>query len=425
MKNNKLIRHVLIVGAITLILASCAKSTVSQGFDWPQWRGTNGNGVSLETGWDPKALEGGAKVLWTADVGPGYSNIAISSGRLYTTGSADFNHMVVACRDAATGTVIWQKTLEAYADYDDPMSTPSVDGDRVYVAGRNGQINCLRTADGSAMWQKTFGMFGKVDIRTASLGYGMAGSPVVDGALLLIDTNRSGVALEKMTGKLAWDSGLISGCKVYASPVAFDLDGKRAALFVGPKELTIVETATGKAIWSFAHSESAELVRDPIAEGNLVCFAAAGNYTVVDQSGSRVLWSNDSLRGGTATPVLVGGYLYGPRWNRDVESWDWHPAQREEWLFQCVDLKTGEAAWKTPLRYVSLMSAGGKLIMLDLNGILTIAEATPKAFTPISRADVLAGANRPRLFPTPPVLCDGRIYCRNYAGDLICIDVSK
>jgi hypothetical protein len=33
------------------------------------------------------------------------------------------------------------------------------------------------------------------------------------------------------------------------------------------------------------------------------------------------------------------------------------------------------------------------------------------------------GAKKARVFPTPPVLCGGRIYCRNYAGDLVCIDM--
>jgi hypothetical protein len=36
-----------------------------------------------------------------------------------------------------------------------------------------------------------------------------------------------------------------------------------------------------------------------------------------------------------------------------------------------------------------------------------------------------SAVRRPRVFATPPVLCDGKIYCRSYAGDLVCIDVSK
>jgi hypothetical protein len=55
--------------------------------------------------------------------------------------------------------------------------------------------------------------------------------------------------------------------------------------------------------------------------------------------------------------------------------------------------------------------------------VLHIVEASPAGYRELSSADVLGGANRPRQFAVPPVLCGGRIYCRNYAGDLVCIDV--
>jgi hypothetical protein len=32
-------------------------------FNWPRWRGPDGNGTSRETGWNPMALEGGPRVL--------------------------------------------------------------------------------------------------------------------------------------------------------------------------------------------------------------------------------------------------------------------------------------------------------------------------------------------------------------------------
>ena len=59
------------------------------------------------------------------------------------------------------------------------------------------------------------------------------------------------------------------------------------------------------------------------------------------------------------------------------------------------------------------------------HGTLRIAEATPSSYRELSSADVLGGEKRPRIFATPPVLCNGKIYCRNRAGDLVCIDVSK
>src|SRR5512136_460720 len=86
---------------------------------WPGWRGPNGDGVSLETGWNEKALEGGAKILWTAMIGPGYSNVAITDGRLFTMGTRD-SQLVFSCLDAASGSVIWEKVFDELGD---PAST--------------------------------------------------------------------------------------------------------------------------------------------------------------------------------------------------------------------------------------------------------------------------------------------------------------
>ncbi len=62
--------------------------------------------------------------------------------------------------------------------------------------------------------------------------------------------------------------------------------------------------------------------------------------------------------------------------------------------------------------------------MAGSEGTLTVAKACPSGFTPSSSADVFAGAKKPRLFATPPVPYGGRIYVRNFAGDLLCVDVS-
>jgi len=86
---------------------------------------------------------------------------------------------------------------------------------------------------------------------------------------------------------------------------------------------------------------------------------------------------------------------------------------------------SGDVVWEKEMKMASLISADGKLIMLEEDGTLHIAEATPSAYKEISSCDVLEGERKGRLFYTPPVLCNGKIYCRNYAGDLICIDISK
>ena len=77
------------------------------------------------------------------------------------------------------------------------------------------------------------------------------------------------------------------------------------------------------------------------------------------------------------------------------------------------------------MAHVTVMAAGDKLIMIELNGTLHVVKASPKAYEEIATTRVLADGAGPRTFAVPPVLCDGRLYCRNYISELTCIDVSK
>ena len=80
--------------------------------------------------------------------------------------------------------------------------------------------------------------------------------------------------------------------------------------------------------------------------------------------------------------------------------------------------------WEKELRFSSLTAANGKLIILEENGILHIAEANPTAFQEISSCQLPSESGR-HIWWTPPVLYRGKLYCRNWAYELSCIDVSK
>jgi hypothetical protein len=99
--------------ALSVLSMSCGKSggerTPPAGFaakrasenaeyDWPCWRRPDGNGESRETGWEPKALAKGPKILWRTNVGFGYSSVTVEDGRLYTMGRRreknDINNVV-------------------------------------------------------------------------------------------------------------------------------------------------------------------------------------------------------------------------------------------------------------------------------------------------------------------------------------------
>ena len=136
----------------------------------------------------------------------------------------------------------------------------------------------------------------------------------------------------------------------------------------------------------------------------------------MDISGNtpKVVWQNENMRNYFSTCVFLDGYLYGS----DGDFNGFNP-------FRCIDVKTGDIQWEKKMRMTSLMAADDTLIILDEKGTLHLAKATPSSYQEIASCDVLDDEQRLRQFWTPPVLYGGRIYCRNYPGDLVCIDMRK
>jgi hypothetical protein len=63
-----------------------------------------------------------------------------------------------------------------------------------------------------------------------------------------------------------------------------------------------------------------------------------------------------------------------------------------------------------------MATAEKQLLILSERGELLVAPATPDGFKATARNQVLGG----RCW-TVPVLADGRIFCRNAKGDLVCV----
>jgi outer membrane protein assembly factor BamB len=127
---------VLLIAAI----CSCTKPADDAGFDWPQWRGPDGNGQSRETEWNPTSITK-PRILWKYDVGYGYPNVAIPDGRLYTVGMKG-SDAIVFWLDAATGKRVWETSLGPAGE---PQATPAVDGDSHFVLSAKRVLYCLDT----------------------------------------------------------------------------------------------------------------------------------------------------------------------------------------------------------------------------------------------------------------------------------------
>ncbi len=376
--------------------------------DWPRWRGPEGTGISSESDWKPQALAS-PKILWKAKVGEGYSAVSVAAKRLYTMGNQGGSD-VVLCLDAETGKEVWRHSYACPPGgqgYKGPRATPVVDGDSVYTLSQIGHAFRLDAATGKAKWQKNL----LRDFKTSNVTWGLAGSALVVGETVFYNAGASGVALNKATGEKVWVGG--SGEGGYSTPVHFTHEGKALLALFGRADLHVVEAATGKKVVSYPWETQYDVnAADPIYfDGKL--FITSGyerGCALLDLAGGSIkpAWESREMRGHFATPVHLDGHLYGVDGNTGSGQ------------LRCVDARTGRVKWTQRGRQENLMAAGGKLIVIDKEGVVTVAEADPAAFKPIARGAVLHGR---AVNWTAPVLANGLLYCRNSDGELACVDL--
>lgn len=398
------IRIALIVSVALLV------SSPSWAEDWPAWRGPGRNGISAEKGWAPWGV-GGPKVAWKAQVGVGFSSFVVAGGRVYTMGYGDDADTVV-CLNADSGEVVWKHTYPSELGdkyYEGGTTgTPTVDGGRAYVISRWGDLFCLDAATGKVAWSKQINKEHGVRVP----GWGFTGAPLVHGEMLLLNAGDTGMALDKGTGKVLWQSA--NKDSGYSTPYIAKINGNEVAILASGKSYVAVDPKTGKEAWRIKWQTQYDVnAADPIVDGDRVFISTgygkgAGLFKV-GQGEPRQVWASKVLRTQMNAAVLYEGHLYGA----DGDTTDRNAS------LKCVELGTGTEKWSKPgFGTGAVILADGKLIALGAGGELSIAPATPEGFKPVAQAQVLGG----KCWASP-VIANGRIYCRNWNGQVVCIDV--
>ena len=374
--------------------------------DWPHWRGPDYDGISKETGWDAQFGNQGPKVLWQFDAGMGFSAISVANGKAYLTGNKN-DVDIVYCLDAESGKQIWQYTYNQALDpkyYQGGTSaTPTVSDGKVYTISKDGITLCIDAETGKLIWRRDISK--EYGFQRPTWGY--SGSVLVEGDLLILNAGRRGLALNKSDGKLVWGADKEPGG--YATPVPFEMDGKKRVLIFGARELICVETETGKQLWEYPWETKHDVnAADPVIIGSRI-FISSGYGTgcamlqVKDGRAVR-LWSNKNIRTKMSGCVYVNGLLFGPD-------------EREG--LKCIDPQNGTVLWANEqFQQGTLCAADGKLIVLSEDGTLAIVKASKGGCEVISSAKVLDSTCW-----AMPVLADGKLYVRDSKRNAKCLDL--
>jgi outer membrane protein assembly factor BamB len=426
---------------------------------WPNWRGPNHDAHSSDTDLADSWPKEGPPVLWTRELGQGYSSVIAVENRVFTQTQSLTEQKAIAL-DADTGETLWEHRYGWPYDpggmYPGPRATPSWHDGKLYLAAPDGLIACLDASDGREIWSVNVNQ--EYGGRGTEFGYSC--SPLVEDGKVIVPVGgkfASVVALDSQTGERVWKSG--SAVASYATPLPIYFKGHRQVVVFLQNELAGFDLQTGILLWERLYSTgydehaAAPLYAEPYLRtmqpfrGGSDLFMLQRLDDVADtRQGERLregeapaepietkkhdplppedhecrlklVRTDKQMSNDVASSVLVDGYVYGFDL-REIQSRRQRPSRGE---FRCMDFLTGEIRWSDKtIGQATIAVADGKLYLFNDRGEAILLRVNPERCEELARTEVFRG----EICWTAPCLNRGRLYLRS-PTKLACLYVGK
>lgn len=391
-----------------LLCVLCA-SAVTSAEDWPQWRGSRGDGTSTETAVPTKWSET-QNIKWKVPLpGKGHGSPIVVGGKIFlNTCLEKDNRRVLMCLDRNDGKVIWQRDvlsaplerkhgLNSYAS-----STPACDDQRVFATFLSGKdvIVAAYDLDGKELWRKSPGRFTSM--------HGWSCSPILYGDSIIVNCDHDGegyiVRLKCDTGDQVWRIERPNHTRSYCNPAIFEVNGQKQMVLSGTKCVTSYNPDTSALNWMI-EGPTEQYVASMVCTDGVFCITAGfpEYHTLGISPQGKTIWheKGQALAAYVPSPVGFDKWFF-------LVSEDGHAV--------CFEAKTGRLMWTQKIaRHCrpSAVVANGNVYWLSDDGICTVVKASDK-FQLISCNDLGEACN------ASPVISDGQIFIRTDVG-LWCI----
>ena len=388
----------------TAVVASPSLVTTLRA-DWAQWRGPNRTGVSTATGLLQQWPSNGPPQVWaTEGLGAGYGSLALASDRVFAQGSKN-RQSIVSAVSLADGRSLWSKGIGPAGENDrgsGPRSTPTIDGDRLYVLTENGDLACLKH-DGTMVWQRNI----LREFGARNISWLLSESPLVDGSRVIVSPggrNAGIVALDKMTGATLWTTRELSDEAGYASAIVADVQGVRTIMTYTAEGGVGVRASDGKLMWRVREvANNTANIATPVFFDNKVFYtsgygtggALIGLHAESGEVRAQQIYFTREMQNHHGGVVLVDGYLYG--YNNSI--------------LTCLEFATGKMMWRNrSVGKGAVTAANGHLYIIGEDHVVGLVEATSAGYREKGRFQI-------RDLGAPawahPVVDAGRLYIRN------------
>jgi outer membrane protein assembly factor BamB len=449
---NKMKLKTAIYGAVFALTLSGFQADVDEYHNnWPNWRGPNADGVSLN-GTPPTEWSETKNIKWKMPIpGKGIGTPVVWGDQIFITTAIEldqkateeaikklkktsptfvkvlgmsgttenFLQFVVYSINRKNGEINWKKVVreqyphEGINDNGSWASASCVtDGEHVVASFGSYGIYCFDMS-GSLIWEKDLGDMQMIN------AFGEGTSPVIYNDKLIVVWDHEGQSkiyvFNKKTGDEIWqkDRNEISA---WITPIVIQIDGKEQIVVPGDNKSIGYDLENGDAIWTLSGLGEGP-VSCPVFDGEMVYlmtgYASTKIVQAVNLKGAKgnlenskaLIWTNDKNTSYVPSPLVKDGKLYYLKGSRAQLS--------------CANAKTGEIYYEAMKpdgmggAYASPIFANGNIYIVDRRGNCSVI----KEGTVFS---VIAQNKLNDNFDASPVVVGNDLLLRGYKS-LYCI----
>src|SRR5262245_5632829 len=406
--------------------------------DWPQWRGTNRDGVWRETGIVQKFGSSKLTPKWRVEIGSGYCGPTVANGRVYLTDriTKPTERERVHCFNEKTGSSLWSHEYDCpYGRIGypaGPRASVTVHQGKAYALGATGRLHVFDAINGTILWHKDLDEQYSIDMPV----WGIAAAPLIHDNLVVLHIGGHGacvVALNKDTGDEAWRA--LNDRAQYTAPIIVQQGGQPVVLCWTGDSVAGLAASTGKVLWRYSWRpvKMPIGIATPIIDGDRVFFTSFYDGALLlrllkDKPDIEKLWqisgrdekNTEALHSIISTPVFENGYIYG------VDSYG---------ELRCLDARDGSRLWEDKTAVptarwstIHFVKNGGRYFLFNERGELIIAKLSPKGYDEISRAKLIEPTmdqlrERGGVCWSHPAFANKHIFARN-DKELVCASLA-
>lgn len=404
------------------------------GTRWPRFRGDDFDNISKEKTrlvdhWGKE----GPKILWKVSLGEGHAAPAVYDGKVYLLDYDEAKKSdMLRCFSLRTGDELWRRGYRVHLKRNHGLSRtiPSVSDKFIVTIGPRCQVMCLNRTTGAMIWGidlvKEFG---------AEVPFWYTGQcPLIDKdtVILAVGGRSLFVAIDCNTGKRVWETPNSKGWKMsHSSLMPMTFQGKKMVVYFaigGICGVSVSGPDRGKVIWETTEFAPAVIAPSPVILDNGRIFLTAGygaGSALIQLKGNNGRFSvkvlqkykpQEGLASEQQTPVLFNGYLFG------IQPKDAGGLRNQFVSFGENDCQTLVMSSGKTERFGlgPYILADGKFFILNDDGEMTIAKATPTEFTVLDKARIIDGQDS-----WGPLAITGGFLLMRDSKQMVCIDIKE